>query len=396
MADFGRADLRGDSFYRLLRDLIASGVVAVGLRGHNYLQREDRIDPCESLGDVLDFWKKISPDGRGWVVSPISDARGRMIEELDGVMTDDGSVVVRYDYMRTKDDFMCQVRAAANSPDSVLAGLLSRQPIELRRLYDEILARPRFSHTPIFALLHDSGLPVSDELIQIHGLFDETAHARAFHARVMGSDWDSGQSAGLAEAVLADERVEPGADVPAPDAAELMAEAYRMVEGPSPELLAMLRADEIMHLREQARELFEIQSYLEVSDVHASDDVLAAALADCSAAHWQRVCEHIRATRPHLTVQSTKLGIFLRRRVPRLSQLAERFATTGLSTLTEVAVSAVPFVGAGLTDESKRGMMRRVNLEFVFFTESSRMRELRSFYPQRGWITSDTRSIEGR
>jgi hypothetical protein len=396
VGDFGRSDLRESGFYRLLRELITAGVVAVGLREHNYLYREDRLDPCDSLADVLNSWKRNSPDGKGWVISPISDVRSRMISELDGILADDGSVVVRYDYAKTKDDFMRQVREAANSPDSVLAGLLAQQPVELRRRYDQILSRPRFSHTPIFALLHDSGLPVASELIQIHGLFDETAHARAFNARILGSDWDSEQGAGLAEAVLTNGGIEQRQAGLRLDPAELVEAAYRMVEGPSPDLLAMLRVEEIMELREQARELFEIQSYFEVPDARDPDDALATALADCAADYWQHICDHIRATRPHLTVKSTSLGIFLRRKMPRLARMAERFATTGLSTLTEVALDSVPFVGSNLSEESKRSMLKHANLEFVFFTESSRMRELRNFYPHRGWISSDTRSIKSR
>ncbi|TMR92596.1 hypothetical protein [Nonomuraea basaltis] len=396
VGDFSRSDLRESSFYRLLRELITAGVVAVGLREHNYLYQEDRLDPCDSLTDVLNSWKRNSPDGKGWVISPISDVRSRMIAELDGILADDRSVVVRYDYAKTKDDFMRQVREAANSPDSVLAGLLAQQPIELRRRYDKILSRPRFSHTPIFALLHDSGLPVASELIQIHGLFDETAHARAFNARVLGSDWDSERGTGLAEAVLTNGEIEQRQAGPRLDAAELVEAAYRMVEGPSPDLLAMLRVEEIMELREQARELFEIQSYFEVSDARDPDDALATALADCAADYWQHICDHIRATRPHLTVKPTSLGIFLRRKMPRLAKMAEQFATTGLSTLTEVALDSVPFVGSSLGEESKRRMLKHANLEFVFFTESSRMRELRNFYPHRGWISSDTRSIKSR
>ncbi|MFI7422734.1 hypothetical protein [Nonomuraea sp. NPDC049684] len=393
VGDFSRSDLRENNFYRLLRDLVAAGVVAVGLRAHNYLYREDRLDPCDSLAEVLDSWKRNSPDGKGWVVSPVSVARDRMIKELDGVLAGDGSVVVRYDYVTAKDDFMRQVREAANSPDSVLTGLLSAQPTELRRRYDEILSRPRFSHTPIFALLHDSGLPVSSELIQIHGLFDETAHARAFNARIMGSDWTSGDGTGLPEAVLTDARRAQSRPDPQLDMRELVETAYRMVEGPPPDLLAMLRFEEIVELREQARELFEIQSYLEVSNARDVDDALATALADCAADYWQRICDHIRATRPHLAVKSTRLGIFLRRKMPGLAKVAERFAMTGLSTLTEVAVNMVPVVGGMLGEESKRSMLRRANLEFVFFTDSSRMRELRSFYPHRSWISSDARTI---
>ncbi|MFI9589925.1 hypothetical protein [Nonomuraea sp. NPDC052265] len=393
VGDFSRSDLRESNFYRLLRDLIASGVVAVGLRGHNYLFQEDRLVPCDSLAEVLNSWKRNSPDGKGWVISPVSVARDNMIEELDGILAGDGSVVVRYDYVSTKDDFMRQVREAANSPGSVLTGLLSAQPIELRRRYDEILSRPRFSHTPIFALLHDSGLPVSSELIQIHGLFGETAHARAFNARIMGSDWNSGDGTGLAEAVLTDGRLEHRQPDPQLDMRELVETAYRMVEGPPPDLLAMLRFEEIIALREQARELFEIQSYLEVSNARDADDALATALADCAADYWQRVCDHIRATRPHLAVRSTKLGIFLRKRMPGLAKVAERFAMTGLSTLTEVAVNAVPVVGGLLSENSKRSMVRHANIEFVFFADSSRMRELKSFCPYRSWISSDARSI---
>ncbi|MEW9533988.1 hypothetical protein [Microbispora sp. NPDC049125] len=396
VGDFGRSDLREGSFYRLLKELIATGVVTVGLRNHSYLYQEDRQDPCDSLTDVLNSWKKNSPDGKGWVISPASDTRSRMLTELDGILAADGSLIVRYDYESTKDDFMRQVRDAASSPDSVLAGLLSQQPYELRRRYDDILARPRFSHTPIFALLHESGLPVVSELIQIHGLFGETAHARAFNARILGSDWDSGQGTGLAEAVLSDGEVEHLHDHTRLDAAELVEAAYRMVEGPPPDLLAMLRLDEIMELRESARELFEIQSYLEVAGGRDPDDALAVALADCAADYWQHICDHLKATRPHLTVRSTRLGIFLRRKMPRLARVAERFATTGLSTLTEVAIDSVPFVGSNLGEETKRSLVRRANLEFVFFTDSARMRELRDFYPHRGWISSDTRSITSR
>ncbi|GGT05771.1 hypothetical protein ACFFV7_09115 [Nonomuraea spiralis] len=396
VGDFSRSDLRENNFYRLLRQLIAAGVVAVGLRSHNYLYREDRLDACDSLAEVLESWKRNSPDGKGWVISPISVARNEMIEELDGILTGDGPVVVRYDYVSAKDDFMRQVRDAANSPDSVLTALLSAQPIELRRRYDKILARPRFSHTPIFALLHESGLPVSSELIQIHGLFDETAHARAFNARIMGSDWNSEDGTGLAEAVLTDGRLERGQPGARLDPEELVETAYRMVEGPPPDLLAMLRFEEIVELREQARELFEIQSYLEVSDARDVDDALATALADCAADYWQRVCDHIRATRPHLTVRPTRLGIFLRGKMPRLAKVAERFAVSGLSTLTEVAINAVPLVGGMMGEGTKSSVLRRANIEFVFFADSARMRDLRNFYPHRNWISSDARSITSR
>jgi hypothetical protein len=393
VGEFSSSGLREGNLYRLLTKLIAAGVVAVGLREQNYLYREDKLDPCDSLADIINSWKKNSPDGKGWVISPVSDMRGKMIGELDRVLSGTGPVVVRYDYMRTKNDFMRQVREAAASPGSVLADLLSRQPAELRSRYDEILSRPWFSHTPIFALLHDSGLPVGDPLIQIHGLFDETAHASAFSARVLGSDWDSGQGAGLAEAVLANGRIEPRRPDPRLDARELMEAAYRMVEGAPPDLLAALRFEEIMELREHGRELFEIQSYFELSDARDPDDALAAALADCAADYWQRVCDHLRVTRPHLAVKSTRLGIFLRRRIPGLSRAAEQFATAGLSTLTEVVISSLPVVGGRLGEESKRRILRHANVEFVFFAESSRMRELRNFYPYRGWISSDTRSI---
>ncbi|MER6947420.1 hypothetical protein ABT294_25640 [Nonomuraea sp. NPDC000554] len=396
VGDFGRGDLRGINFYRLLRELVAAKVVAVGLRNDTYLRLEDRRVPVNSLADVLSSWKKNSPDGSGWVISPISETRERMVADLDGVLAADGSIVVPYDHALAKDGFMRQVRAAANSADSVLAGLLAQQPSELRRRYDEILAQPQFSHAPVFALLRDSGLPVSSPLVQIHGLFDETAHADLFNARILGSDWDSGQSTGLAEAVLAGDRTERSRADSRLGSAELMETAYRMVEGPPPDLLAMLRLEEIMELRERAAELFEIQSYFEARDVETAENVLETALADCAADHWQRICEHIRATRPHQTVEPTRLGIFLRRKLPRLARVAERWATSGLSTLTEVAISAVPLVGGGISDDLKQRMVSRATLEFVFFTESSRMRELRDFSPNRSWISPSTRSIEGR
>lgn len=395
VGDFAKPDPRGSNFYRLLRELIAARVVAVGLRTDTYLRREDQRIPVSSLADVLSIWKRNSPDGSGWVISPISEVRERMIADLDGVLAD-GSIVVPYDHARAKDGFMRQVRSAANSTDSVLAALLAEQPSELRRRYDEVLARPQFSHSPVFALLHDSGLPVSSPLIQIHGLFDETAHADLVNARILGSDWDTGQSTGLAEAVLSGDGAEQGRADNRLDTSELMETAYRMVEGPPPDLLAMLRLEEIMALREQAAELFEIQSYFEARDAETADAALEAALADCAADHWQRVCEHIRSTRPHQTVESTRLGIFLRRKLPRLARVAERWATSGLSTFTEVAISAVPLVGGGIGDDLKQRIVSRATLDFVFFTESSRMRELRDFSPNRSWISPGARSIEGR
>lgn len=392
IGDFTRRHNSDHNLYNLLTELIGAGVVVVGLRESNYLHREDRLDPCSSLTDVLRSWTVNSPDGSGWVTSPLSDPRRRMLTHLDATLAQDDHRLVKYDYMRVKHEFMHQVQEESNRRDSPLESLLRGQPVEVRRRYGELVTRPWFSHTPIYGLLREVGLPMSHDLIQIHGIFDETAYARAYNARMLGSDWET-DGPFLAERVF-----EPGQgsrrDLGVlPSEAELVESAYRLVDGPPPELLAGLRIDEILALREHATELFEIQSHLEVDNLANIDDTLTHALADAAADYWEKVCEHVRTTRPHLALRPTRLGIFLRRHLPTVSRVAERFATSGLATVTDVILNAIPGANSALGENAKQRLLKHVNLEFVFFVDGPRMRRLKELYPHRGWIASDMRAL---
>lgn len=392
IGDFSRRHDSGHNLYNLLTDLIKAGVVVVGLRESNYLHREGRQDSCSSLADVLRSWEVNSPDGSGWVTSPLSETRRRMLKHLDATLTETDANLVPYDYMRVKHDFMRQVREASSRTNSPLGVILGEQPVELRRKYDEIVGREWFSHTPIYGMLHDAGLPLDHDLIQLHGIFDETAYAQVYNARLLGSDWQPGSA--LAEQILSPDRKLLEDRRAIPSEAELVESAYRLVEGPPPEILAGLKVDEIMTLREQAGELFEIQAHFEVEGAADVDDSLAYALADAAADYWQSVCVHVRRTRPHLALRPTRMGIFLRRNLPTVSRLAERFAMTGLATVTEVLLNVIPGVGSKMNEKTKQTLLKHVNLEFIFFVENPRMRQLRDLYPHRGWIASDTRALQ--
>jgi hypothetical protein len=390
IGDFSQRHESDHNLYNLLTELIKAQIVVVGLREFNYLYREDRQDPCASLVDVVRSWERNSPDGAGWVTSPLSETRRRMLGHLDSTLAQRDGGMVPYDYMLVKHEFMRQVREESNRPDSALEGLLRDLPVELRRDYAKVVDQPWFSHTPLYGLLREAGLPMSHDLIQIHGIFDETAYARAYNARLLGSDWQSSEGA-LAERVLDPERESGTRGSVIPSEAELAEAAYRLVEGPPPELLAGLRIDEILALREHAAELFEIQAHFEVDNLTNVDDTLAHALADAAADYWEVVCAHVRKTRPHLALRPTKMGIFLRRHLPTVSRLAERFATSGLATATDVLLKVIPGVNSVMSEESRQSLVKHVNLEFVFFVEADRMRRLRQLYPHRGWIAADTR-----
>ncbi|HZO67476.1 MAG TPA: hypothetical protein VFB74_20955 [Kribbellaceae bacterium] len=390
IGDFEKRFGQGLNLYTLLTDLIREGIVTVGLRESNYLYREERPDPCTTLADVLRSWKINSPDGEGWVTSPLNETRRRMVAHLDTTLAKSNASVIAYDYMKVKHDFMQQVREESARSGSPLDLLLREQPAELRRRYDDITAQGWFSHTPVYALLREAGLEMKHDLIQIHGIFDETAYARIHQARLLGSDW-SEEGEPLAERVLAPKHRTDAGTRALPSEAELVEAAHRLVEAPSPELLAGLSADEILALRAHAREMFEIQSHIEVNSPAEVDTALVRAMVDAAASYWEKVCAHVRSTRPHLALQPTRLGIFLRENLPSVSRIAERFATSGLATIAEVAVNLIP--GVSLSTESRQALLRHVSLEFVFFVESDRMRQIRQLYPRRGWIAPDARTL---
>jgi hypothetical protein len=283
---------------------------------------------------------------------------------------------------------MQQVRDSFGAESSELRRMVTQRGLEFAHDYEKIVARPWFSHSAIFSLLQVAGIPLGDPLAQIHGMFDEAAYAQWQEARLLGCDWPEARSE-TPEELLGNPAESGSVDDRALNEQALAKQALRIIDSPGADLIASLSGDEIIELRRYADELFKLQ---EVFEAPVSDPgrALEDAIGDSAAAYWDQICSYLRRTRPNMTRQRTRIGIFLREHLPNVSRVAERFVTVGLTSVVRVALDIVPGI-KGLSETSRDLIARHISLDFVFFSESAGMKELRRVMPERGWVAPDMR-----
>jgi hypothetical protein len=370
-----------DNLYGLLAALMEGGVVVTALRHSTFFPKTGEVVRCQDLSDLLSTWKRRDPSA-AWVTPPAQGNRAQLLGDLDRILSA-GAPLVRYDYLRIKKDFMSQVHDAAASPDGQLRRMLSKLPIIVRNDYESILNRDWFSHSDTFGVLRLAGVPLAHPLIQMHGMFDEAAYARWHRARLLGCDW-SNEGGLQPEQMLGNDAGLIGENLE-----DFTKVASGIVEGPGVELLGTLTSEEILGLREKATELFQLQELVQYRGDQSQD--LDEGIADASVAYWEEICSYLRRSRPRLALGRTKVGIFLRRKLPRLSQFAERMVRTGLTTLAEVSIENLPVL-KNLDSRKRAKVTRLISLEFVFFTDGDRLRALKRSFPSRSWVTVDARS----
>ncbi|HEY9473632.1 MAG TPA: hypothetical protein VIS06_07250 [Mycobacteriales bacterium] len=392
LAEFRRHRDQASNLYTLLARLIDAGVVMVGLRDGTYDPVSDRLLTCDSLADLVRGWEQRDASS-SWVIDPALRGRDELVGALDDLLAGPNPPL-RYRYQSIKQDFMSQARYSFGASGGELRRLVVGRGADLSRRYEAILQRDWFSHSSIFALLRDAGLPLDDPLVQIHGMFDEASYAHWHRSRLLGCDWSTDLD-GDPERLLGGA---PTWAAPEPEGLltpDALAErALRVVDGPGADLIGTLTAEEILELREFGGELFQLQELFTARSSADPVGALEAALVEASAVYWSRICAHLRRTRPTLSQQRTRIAIFLRRHLPNLALLAERFATVGLSSLVTVALDTLPGTRS-LDQDTRRTMASKVSLDFVFFTDkggdSDSLRALREAMPARTWVTPDIR-----
>lgn len=380
------------NLYALITDLIRSGIIVVGLRDGTYMYQTDEVIFTSSLEGLVRSWEERDAS-TSWVVAPTSRARRGLVRELDKLLDDENTRLMRYSYRDIKASFMRQARDTFSAENSELRHMVTQRGLDFAHDYEDILNKPWFSHSSVFSLMQVAGVPLSDPLAQIHGMFDEAAYARWQGARLLGCDW-SGTQSESPEKLLGNAVESKRAEAQSLSEQSLTRQALRIVDGPGADLIASLTGNEILELRRYADELFKLQ---EIYEAPASGAVTATTfedtIGDAAAAYWDNLCSYLRRTRPNMTRQRTRIGIFMRKNLPSISRVAEKFVTVGLSSIVRVALDLIPGTGS-LSDASRDIIAQHFSLDFVFFSESPGLKELRSSLPTRGWVAPDMRHID--
>jgi hypothetical protein len=377
------------NFYTLITDLISNGIIVVGLRDGTYMYQTDDLLVCNSLGDLVESWEKRDAS-TSWVIDPSSQTRRTLVNDLDRMLNRDGARLVQYSYQSIKTNFMQQVRDSFGDQHSELFRMVTQRGLEFALAYEEITNRPWFSHSSIFSLLQVTGVPLGDPLVQIHGMFDEAAYAKWQKARLLACDWPEAPSKSP-EVLLGNTSQSEQIDGKLLSERALAQQALRIIDGPGADLIASLTGEEVIELRGFADELFKLQEVFE-EPAYGRATNFEEAIGNASAEYWDRICSYLRRTRPNMTRESTRIGIFLRRHLPAISRIAERFVTVGLSSVVKVALDVTPGVRT-LSESSRDIIAQHISLDFVFFGKSEGLKQLQSSMPKRGWMAPDMRQL---
>jgi hypothetical protein len=241
-------------FFDLFLDLVQENIVRVAIRDATRISAAAQDIPCETLSDVLDSWVLRGKEAAR-VSGPITQQTREMMHTIDGRLT--AKNIRRYDYVNVKGRFMLRVRETILGSTCLPSELdLGRLPYSVRRAYEVITEREYFSHSDIFNLLSAAGVPLSDPLVQIHGLFDECAYAEWHSANLTGCD---SYSLSLNTA-----RNEYSLD-PRKATEEMLATAIRRFPPIGLDVFTTLTMDEILKLRSTADDLFSTENFLESS-----------------------------------------------------------------------------------------------------------------------------------
>ncbi len=377
---------RMSNLYTLLRDLIRVDVLRVALRDGMYLAQQDEFYKCDSLIDVYHAWHHQSMSS-AWVVPPSQKHRESLLTDLDKELLP--QTLARYDYITLKQDFMQRVRHAFQSRRGCFSNYFKSLPQPMQLQYEEILKRDWFSYSDIYALLNKWHLTSDNPFIQVHGLYSEESYAAWHGARLIGSDTPTWQAENDVISRISGRPV-PQLGMSLDDAT---AEPIVTIDSPGLELIGTLNAEEIIRLREDARDLFLMvdlmKDQLDEALLHQLRDNYVEAISR----YWDRICHYLRKSRPNLSHRRTKIGVFAYDHLPIIPHWAQRYSSfffdIGLDLLDNL-VFKLQNISPDLHDR----ILDLLSLRFLFYGDNEAMSQLRHAIPKHSWLSHRQTDLE--
>jgi hypothetical protein len=375
-----RAD-KLNNLYNLLVDLIREDVVRVGIRDATYIFSKDKIFKCDTLSDVYASWIK-QKMFKAWVTPHNAENRAELLAAVDKTLTD--TRIQKYPYLSVKKDFMNQIREAFHGLRfAEYLSMLKKLPISVKEKYNEIIKRDWFSHSDIFQLLVNSGFTLQNSFVQIHGLFDEIAYANWNKIRLLGIDGSSLHG----ETILTGQNnLETPTAKEFESLSELIKQALRVLETPALSLIATLKTSEILELRAEASELFQLIDYMDtlepLNNLKPFQDNYAEAIAN----YWEKICSFLYKTRPLLTRRRNKLGIFTREHLPTFSRWINKYTTFTINLGIDLLAKFLPSINK-LNQKEKNALIENLSFRLVFFSDTEAMTQIKKIIPRKIWLS---------
>lgn len=378
----GRSNL---SLFGLVHDLVREGIINLSLRESVTFRRSGRQKSIESFVHLHEALSKRSDFG--WVTADQFDHRKTMLAELESAAS--GKPIKRYDYKSLKKQFMEFVQESGNSTSTEHYRIISGLDTSFRKAYDALISRNWFSFIDIIDLCAQYGYRQDSLVIYSHGLFDEMCYAEWSKARMLGSNskhWFTEHDvAPLANEPAVLSPHESGSLAPHAFEKFLKDQALAHIDIPGLALLGSLTAVDIMELREQG------QNYWQLSELQITNlEELSRRSTEAIVSYWDHIAAYIRRHRPALATDHTRLAVFLRRNFPRITA---KLAAAVTVTIDFAFHAAGAFTPGSLNDELRTKLRDALSLKFLFYRASREYRSLKAIMPTDTWLLAHHRHI---
>ena len=384
--NFFSSFLRNDDLglYRQFRELTEAGVLRLLLRDASFRQGTGNTLPVNTFLDVYHNWIRQDASS-AWIVPPGKTDRSAFLKKIDSWVPD--SAIERYDYSEVKSIFMEVVRSFGTTEAAtwwIQTG--GHELTHLRQEYDAILHKDWFSLSDFYSLFQRSGLQSDSGPMLLHGLLNEVAYSRFAGTSLVGADL-AGVPLGTVVWPEDDASQELQTMTPVD---EIMGRAARVLEAPDLSVVALLRSDEVMELRQTiGRSYFDMLNLALDPAYLGAQNTFELRLADAAAMYWQGIADHLSKAHPSATHRPRKLAVWLGRMPLGVGRAMNRVFTFAVNVgLPALGQLGGPMIAPAANAASKVAI--GTSLRFLFFAEADELRNVRRLIPDRAWLTRPT------
>jgi hypothetical protein len=365
---------RSDLLYNRLRKFAELGFVRILLRDETF--RPHLAINVDSFSDLYAAWRKQDPTD-AWIVQDFGRERESYFAEVDSWAR--GQVLTRYPYRPMKRLFMENVRLLSYSEEpsgflSTLRGL----PLDLQREYYDLLDREWFSLTDVNELFQRRGLAPDHPAMLHQGLMNQVTFSSFNRNSLVGADspdsaieadfWGAPEAPGLRHVSLE----------------EVLARADAVLDAPSLATLAVLRPDEIAHLRTMGESYFALLDLSEDKDYWSgAHTTFGSQFVRAAVDYWGKVSDYLLTHYSAVFEHQTQLALFLgydpdRKSIPRTT------VSVAVEAGIDMADAFIPAPSA--VSGAAKKVLKAIKLRFLFLTPTDEFQRIRSVLPSSFWF----------
>lgn len=367
-----------NGLYNRVRRLSSAGVITFLLRDQairiDHASGSQQSREIESFYDVFRAWKEFDPPD-AWIFKEFTEERRQFFREVDTWLKK--CPVQRYNYVDLKHEFMQLTRKAlsfnkAPWAPSVLSGLNTKILEQHRNIID----REWFTLSDFYDFFQRCYPNTGRIPLLYHGLLNEIAYSHYTSSNIVGFDqyeipiqssiWGAIDETNSTEKFTSQEHA----------ITKFLEYAVSVIDTPSLSLLALLKPEEILELREYGRGYFEFMEHQQRTKFSPLSNLETInSLSYTAIWYWEKICDYLALRHPSPAKKPSKLALFFNRLPTPISKILPNAFHFAVNLGREATFDRVP------TAQKLVGRL----IHFVFFTDREEFVKLKQVIPNNSW-----------